>query len=498
MEKTERIIASPDCRRYAQIIRKGNKNVLIIDGIIQTRPEDIILRSARFSPDSKALVYSAIKNDKAYLVINGIPGAAYDDVEPGSILFSPNSKHLAFVAKIGQKWGVILDGRVLTLHNEIGAHRWHIEMGINLPGDFKPMHKQGITNWTMAFSPDSEHFAYLANDNNQWRIVLDNEPQQSSEDIKTDSLIFSQDSAHLAYKVEHRDKTFVLVDGREENHFERLKNGTPVFSPDGKRLGYFALQNNTWFAVVDGIENRISDRPSDRSLKFSPDSNRVVYRVWVGGDKGRWIVDGSPHKTYHRFGMSAFNPVTNLFFYVAKKGNRGFLVTEGEKRESFRDVGVFSFSPDGIRLSYNATIKSLGRKRDVMIVDGVRGDEYDNSFMGKAIFSPNSQRVAHRAKFGRSWHVVLDGIRGEGYQKVSGLVFGPDSKRLAYVAKKGKYDVVVVNDLELNHHKEVLITAHENIKGAGKIVFDSPNSFHYLARDKGEFSLHEVLLTPYL
>jgi hypothetical protein len=57
---------------------------------------------------------------------------------------------------------------------------------------------------------------------------------------------------------------------------------------------------------------------------------------------------------------------------------------------------------------------------------------------------------------------------------------------LAYDATKGNHDLVVVDDEEVSSHKEILDR---------KLVFETPNNLHHLARDNGGFSLHEIVLS---
>ena len=67
----------------------------------------------------------------------------------------------------------------------------------------------------------------------------------------------------------------------------------------------------------------------------------------------------------------------------------------------------------------------------------------------------------------------MDGKEGKQYDVIGAgsLIFSPDSKRLAYVAAAGKKQFVVVDGKQGKQYDEI-----------GRIIFDSPDSLHYIAR----------------
>ena len=73
-----------------------------------------------------------------------------------------------------------------------------------------------------------------------------------------------------------------------------------------------------------------------------------------------------------------------------------------------------------------------------MVVDGIEGKQYDD--IGAPIFSQDSQRVAYAAEIGDKCFVVVDGIEGKQYDAIKDIreriIFdSPDS--LHYLAAKG-------------------------------------------------------------
>lgn len=129
------------------------------------------------------------------------------------------------------------------------------------------------------------------------------------------------------------------------------------------------------------------------------------------------------------------------------------------------------FSLDSKRMAYVAQMANVW----VTIVDG---EAKPYNAVGPLIFSPDGERVAYAAtKSGDRLFVVVDGESGKEYDDVGGLVFSPNGKRIAYAATEssGKWRVMVDGK-----------PGKYNIMGGSGIVFDSPDSLHYLAeKDMG-------------
>jgi hypothetical protein len=128
--------------------------------------------------------------------------------------------------------------------------------------------------------------------------------------------------------------------------------------------------------------------------------------------------------------------------YAAKAGNKFFVVLDGTEEKPYDGImqgGAPTFSPDSRRVAYSA---QAGNKWFV-IVDGKEEKPYDAILPGSLTFSPDSQRVAYGAKGGnKNWFVVVDGNEGKKYDGFLNIVSGP---------------------------------------GGNRVIFDSPDAFHYLA-----------------
>jgi hypothetical protein len=133
------------------------------------------------------------------------------------------------------------------------------------------------------------------------------------------------------------------------------------------------------------------------------------------------------------------------------------------------------FSADSQHVAYAAN----DAKEDTwfVVLDGQAGKPYESWVTGP-IFSPDSQRLAYAAAVHEAKQVVVvDGRESKAYKgiKVGLLAFSPDSRRLAYGAQGDQGWVMVLDDQEGKPYENLLSL------GGGKIVFDAPDRFHYLA-----------------
>ncbi len=92
------------------------------------------------------------------------------------------------------------------------------------------------------------------------------------------------------------------------------------------------------------------------------------------------------------------------------------------------------FSKDGCHVA----IATKRGDKQIVVVDGQEGPEYDMIFQVGPIFSPDGKRLAYAAKKGQKWLVVMDGHEGPEYDGIDRLDFSPNGKRLIYGAKRPK------------------------------------------------------------
>lgn len=407
------------------------------------------------SPDGYHLAYTKFTDQGEYVVFEGQEQGPYDEIV--SLLnFSPDSQHLAYAARLGDKTFAVVDSVEQTYYDEV----------------YPPI----------IFSPDSQKNAYIAIKDRKSIAVIDG--QEISYD-EISRIKFSPDSEHYMFVARDLNaNAFVVLDGKEGKKYDdiELYNLDLYFSPDGNHHAYLAKTGNDWVAVIDGEEGPPMGH-SYRGVVFSPDSEHYAYDGQIGG-KMVVILDGTKLDDFDNSSNPEFSPDSQRLAYRASLNGDSFVVVDGEKgpiNDGY--ITNITFSPDSQRLAYRADLDG----KEVMIIDG----EIQLDTWSYPIFSPDSQHVAYSTHDGGIEHLIFDGEEIEKYDTINNITFSPDSNHLLFIAQDDDIwdEYVVVDGIEGKKYDDILM---HNVSES--IIFDSPNKFHYLAIQGDEVYLVEELI----
>ena len=325
---------------------------------------------------------------------------------------------------------------------------------------------------TFRISPDSRRVAYAAELDNMMYMIIDGKPDKLYDGVWIP--VFSPDSKRVAYIVKIDYKESVVVDGKEGKQYKEVED--PVFSPNSKRVAYIAKIDDKEFVVVDGREGKQYEEVED--LAFSPDSRYVAYKasMRVAYEAGMQWLEGGILVADDAAG--AEKPIVSQDKLVAVE----LVVVDRKEGKQYYEVGSPVFSPNSKRVAY---IAKTDYEEEFVVVDGKEEKQYYG--VESPVFSPNSKRVAYMARIDDKEFVVVDGKEGEKYdfyreQHYSWkglLVFSPDSRHVAYKARVNGKDSVVVGGKAGKRYAQIIT------QRGGRIIFDSPNSLHYLAAESG-------------
>ncbi len=279
-------------------------------------------------------------------------------------------------------------------------------------------------------SPDRLRRFEVVEQAGRQHVVLDSAMSEPYRGIALTTIAFSSDSRHFAYAAETDSGWTVVVDGVPGRFWTGV--GGVHFGPGG-RLAYVARDSSHWRVVVDGRVGGPHEAVMRGSLTFSSDGSRVAY-VAAQGSRSRVVVDGAGEPWYDGIRMLRFGPDGRLG-YVGRKGTDFLVVLEKQLFGPFDAVADHTIGPSG-RLGM--VVRGNGGWR--AIVDGTESEPFDN--LGSISFF-GTGRFAYAAERDGRWFVVRNGDRGPSYDAVRQLTARGES--LFYEAGQGDH-VFVVTD----------------------------------------------------
>lgn len=352
-----------------------------------------------------------------YRVFWETPLAAADQSwVPGSFIISPDGNRYAYLKIDNGRQKVVCDGNEDHGYEEI---------------------------FSLCFTPDSKHLAYIAKQENEFFLVFDGIAGKGYTGIISDSLTFSPDSKHYAFVGKTGDKWLVVTEKGEGKTYDEIGAGLLSYSPDSQNLAYPARVGVHWVLVINGEESKAYD--GIRALTFSPDSKRTaavvrrgnLFAVAVDNEEG-------PAFTIVKPSSLTFSPDSERIGYIAIDQDREFVVVNDQAGKAYDQVVSerIAFSPDGKRTAF--AVRRQGDR--FVVIDGVESKAYAGLTEEPPIFSPNGQKIAYPAYDGVKWKVVLDGVEQAGFSSIgNGSLLFSKNGRLAYTAKTstGKWTVVL-------------------------------------------------------
>ena len=431
--------------------RKINEKLLAnVDG------PDLMNNTFSFSPDFRSVAFRAHQDNKQTIIINGKKGNLYDAV--GTPVFTRDGKHFAYSAHNGNNWFLILDGQE------------------------KAIEESSIISGYV-FSPDNKNIAFIINDGHKQRINYKGIDGNKFDYINENSINFSSDGVSLAYSAQKDNKHLIVFNGDESTPYDEV--GFPVMSPDGQDIAFWAVGNKKVYVVNEGRESEPYDNIN--SIFFSRNGKHIAWHA-VRNGKHFMVIDGDEKEKYDLIHSPCFSTEGNHLAYAVELSHgkdedesEQCVVLDGKKQKEFETIieGSILFSHDGKELAY----KAEEHDEFFMVVNDKEGKHYSDVLQVTSVFSNDNSRFAYVAEVNSKRMVNADGLESSSYNNVYSIAFGPQ-KTIAFAANRSNKDFVVVDGQESR--------PYEMIMGQGEIVFDSDDSFHYIAlRDNGIYLVEE-------
>ena len=233
----------------------------------------------------------------------------------------------------------------------------------------------------------------------------------------------------------------------EETHLLSLRS-----NPFGQLYGVF-LES----FYVSSDNRYIAYLRDSREIKYSGGDITIIeeltkprYEIVISDDKVERTQEVDIPLAYDVRDSKIFGPDGRRYAIVASNTPRewsAFIYDpstgKAQKGENCEAVSFPVFSPDSKRVAYRGT---QGGKTFI-VIDGVKGNSYDRIIESMA-FSPDSKHFAYGALLDKKWFVVVDGVAGKEHDGINDITFSPDSKRIAYIAWRSRRAFVVVDGVE--------------------------------------------------
>ena len=303
----------------------------------------------------------------------------------------------------------------------------------------------GIAVDGLSWSDDSRRFAYPAKTAAGWFVVVDGQPNGPWSGIG--EIVWSPDGLHYAYSAEKRRFWVVVHDGTKiGTDFDAIMEHSIVFSPNGQRFGYVVQDGRVMRAVVDGELGPKFDGVG--RLGFSADNLHIVYlarRV----DTAFLVIDGRLSAPYESIADIVLSPSGFHWAILARFEGAWHAIVDDVAGPAFDSIDSPVFSSTNQRMAYAA----WKGKTAFVIVDGQEGAAFEEILPSSVVFDAQGTHMAYAARRGTSWRVVVDGREEKEYAKVSAPVLAADS--VAYVAERVNEVFVVLNGVEGSHFDRI-------------------------------------------
>ena len=280
-------------------------------------------------------------------------------------------------------------------------------------------------------SPDRLHRVEVVEKDNRQQLKVDSTLSQPYLGMALETIVFSEDSQRFAYAAETDAGWIMVVDGVPSRPWTGI--GEVLFGP-GQQLVYVAADLGGWQVVLEGTPSASFEAVMHGSLTFSPDGCRLAFAV-AEGNQFCVVVDGEFGFFYEAIGALRFGPDSERLAYVVRKGSQQYLALDNQLLGPFNLLADFTLGPNG-------RLGMLVRDDDGWraVVDGQKSEVFDN--LGSIQFSQGGQ-YAYAAERDDSWFIIRDGEPSQPFSSVGQLTFAGES--LFYQASLGSENFVVAD-----------------------------------------------------
>ena len=282
-------------------------------------------------------------------------------------------------------------------------------------------------------SPDRLHRVEVIEKDNRQQFKIDATLSQPYLGVALETIIFSEDSKRFAYAAETDAGWVVIVDGVHSRPWTGI--GEILFGPR-QQLVYVASDLEGWQVVLEDVPSAFFESVMQGSITFSPDGCRLAFVV-AEGNQSRVVINGKLGPLYEGIGALRFGLESKRLAYIVRKGTHQYLALDDRLLGPFNLIADFTLGPNG---QLGMLVRSDDGWRAV--IDGQESEVFDN--LRSIQFSQGGQ-YAYAAERDDSWFIIRDGMRSLAFGRVGQLTFAGES--LFYKASWGDDNFVVADTI---------------------------------------------------
>jgi len=285
--------------RYACWVTSGPGLKLIVDGDSVASWPKTYPGVLRFAPGGRTWGYVGIGGDSCFAMLE------HDTVAVGTDAagprFSGDGGKAVFAIKQQGRWTVIADGVPDEPGFEmIGTGPYFNADGSRIlyRGRIDRQKSQIVVDGTRGtvydggedpvFSPDGQHYGYLAIRGTKWVAVLDGQEGPEYDGMASGSIAFNADGTRSAYVAGVGKQWQVVLDGTPGPVLQNVFEGRVRISDDGLHHAWLSRENGKWVAILDGqaaaerYDTIVRNGPrcwADGTIEFLAWRDGTLYRV---------------------------------------------------------------------------------------------------------------------------------------------------------------------------------------------------------------------------
>lgn len=325
------------------------------------RPNYPVIDFITISPDGKRIAYVIPENGKVRLVLDSKQGELFDVVN--SPVFTLDSRHIVYKARRGEKWHLVIDGKV-------GGERYLIDGDPLMTPDgsgmivlekktekspfaitlfdmsFRSKTLKEVNAINVHFTGDLQRVAAVIQEGGKKKVVYSNlytddvlHEGKLWDDIS--QLNFDPTGKHIAYGAKEGGKRFIVFDNRVEPLPEGEFIERPVINTAGMTVATIMLSHKVYLHQAFSKGKRQKKMYEEiNDIQFSADGSRTIF---IGANDKKYFlsVNGNEGPRFDKAVSARLSPDGRFIVYRARQDGKRFMVIADADGKTIRTLPAY-------------------------------------------------------------------------------------------------------------------------------------------------------------